>query len=161
MLGSTPAPPSRRVTRIAEPDDSACRLLERNLLRCPRQRIDEADLALLGGDREHGEAAVLQLEDRRIGDGAKPLGGHAADDPRLELQEVGRSDQILRLREPPRQRQLMSQLRRIRRNAVIARDQRQRRKATVERLRHGADVGPVLVRSVHPVFTHGLEFPRP
>ncbi len=84
------------------------RLRERNLLRRSRHRINEADLALLGGDREHGEASVLQLQNGRIGNGGDAPRVHPPDDAGLELEPVCRANKILRLAEASRQSQLMA-----------------------------------------------------
>ena len=90
--------------------------------------------ALVGGDRQDGEPAVLKLHNRRIRDGAQALRVHPADHTRLQLQKVGGAQQILLLSQTSSQRQLMTELRRIRGDAVIARDESKGRKPRVEPL---------------------------
>ena len=129
-------------SRAAEPagdeNDGARResfgFVERHLLRRARDRIDEADPALVGGDRQDGEPAVLKLHNRRIRDGAQALRVHPADHTRLQLQKIGGPQQIFLLGQTSSQRQLMTELRRIRGDAVIARNERKRRKPPVEPL---------------------------
>ena len=126
-------------SRPAEPpgdeNDGARResfgFVERHLLRRARDRIDEADPALVGGDRQDGEPAVLKLHNRWIRDGAQALRVHPADHTRLQLQKIGGAEQILLLSQTSSQRQLMTELRRIRGDAVIARDESKGRKPRV------------------------------
>ena len=77
----------------------------------------------VGGDGKNRETAVLQLNDRRIGNGAEAPRVHAADDARLHPQKIGGANQILGSRQTAGQRELMAQLRGIGGDAVVARDQ--------------------------------------
>ena len=73
-VGVDPRPAEPAGDEDRQPGRKRFGLLERNLLRRARQGIDQANLALVGGDRQNRETAVLQLDDRRIGNGAEALG---------------------------------------------------------------------------------------
>ena len=92
------------------------------LLRRPGDRIDEPHQPLGRARAKDREAALLQAQDRGIGNGAETLRRHAVKYARFELKNIRAADNILGGRATTGQGELMAQLPRIGGDTVISGD---------------------------------------
>ena len=125
-------------------------VLRRQLLRRPGDRIDQPRHSLGRARAQDSETALLQPQDRRIGNGAETLGGHTAKHARLQLKNIRAANNILSLRATAGQGELMPQLRRIGGDTVISGDQRKPAQSRIYRLRRCGDpISPLPIAVVY------------
>ena len=135
MVGSKPAPPSRRVISTTSPLLGAPRLFERDVGGDAADGIDDAHPALGRADAERDEAAVLAAQQGGVGHRAEPRGVDATQDARPQAQDVGAANKVFGVGEAAHQRQLMLQLRGVGGDPVIAGDEREAHQPGIHRRR--------------------------
>jgi hypothetical protein len=106
------AEPARNLHQLARGQGGD--VLDRELLRRPRDRIDQPRPPPRRTHAEHTEGAALQADHRRERSRSQSHGRDALADARFQPKEVRGADKVLRVCRSPRQRELMTQLRRVR-----------------------------------------------
>ena len=97
-----------------------------------RDRIDDPTQSALAPRDEDREAPVVGLDDGRERHARQTLGRHSSDDPRLQSDQLGAADEVIRAGLAPVQRQLARELSRIARDPEKRRDPAQGQQSRVE-----------------------------